>query len=270
VLNLPLAAWGLMPGYNVALIEVMPWLAGTMSFFGAPPSRSYVPNRLPSRFTTAAQGAFMEFGGRALAGVLPRHDPRIPESDATSEVHHEHRANAGARLWFNLYFGERFSLENTYSVATSHVSYDLLNSSGESIPIAGVLSLHQLTGGVRYDVFRQRGGSLRMYTRAGYGWLSYRATGLTADAVPLTVAEVRGGYLPPLLPSSRWWPNTWYGGGGIEVFSPRRYFLFHLIGYGARVEATGLFNKLTFSEESGRGDVLARRGDLALSLVFGW
>jgi hypothetical protein len=109
-----------------------------------------------------------------------------------------------------------------------------------------------------------------MYTRAGYGWLSYRATGLTADAVPLTVAEVRGGYLPPLLPSSRWWPNTWYGGGGIEVFSPRRYFLFHLIGYGARVEATGLFNKLTFSEESGRGDVLARRGDLALSLVFGW
>lgn len=38
-----------------------------------------------------------------------------------------------------------------------------------------------------------------------------------------------------------------------------------------RIEFTELFNKLTFdADRSGRGDVTARRGDLAFSLVFGW
>jgi hypothetical protein len=34
ILNLPIAAWGLMPGYNVALLQLMPWVAGTMNFLG--------------------------------------------------------------------------------------------------------------------------------------------------------------------------------------------------------------------------------------------
>jgi len=274
VLNLPLAAWGLMPGYNVAFVEIMPWVGGTMNFFGAPPPRTYSPNRLPSRFTTAGQGTFVDFGGRAFASALPRRDSAIDAigvstKNATDE-HHTRRSHAGARLWFNLYFGERLSLENTYSVATSDVAYDLGVPDGASHRVVGSLLMRQLTGGLRYDGFRQRSGALRMYARAGYGWLSYRADDLRIDSTPLDLTSIKGGHLPPLLPSRYWWPNTWYGGGGLEVFSPRRYYFLHLLGYGARIEFTELFNKLTFDESSERGNVLARRGDAALSIVFGW
>ena len=40
ILNLPLAAWGLMPGYNVVLLEAMPWIAGTMTAVSAAISAS--------------------------------------------------------------------------------------------------------------------------------------------------------------------------------------------------------------------------------------
>jgi hypothetical protein len=36
------------------------------------------------------------------------------------------------------------------------------------------------------------------------------------------------------------------------------------------MDFTEFFNKLAFDEGSRQGDVLATRGDLALSLVFGW
>jgi hypothetical protein len=274
VLNLPLAAWGLMPGYNVALVEIMPWVGGTMNFFGAPPPRTYSPNRLPSRFTTAGQGTFIEFGGRAFTGALPRRDSAIAATGVNEEnathAHVARKAHAGTRLWFNLYFGERLSVENTYSVAGSEIAYDLLLANGTSHRVTGTMLMRQLTGGLRYDVFRQRSGSLRLYARAGYGWLSYRADAMRIDSTPLALAHVRGGHLPPLLPSRQWWPNTWYGGGGLEVFSPRRYYLLHMLGYGARIEYTHLLNKLTLDDVSDRGDVLARRGDVALSIVFGW
>lgn len=273
VLNLPLAAWGLMPGYNVVLVEFMPWIGGTMNFFGAPPPRTYLPDRLPSRFTTAAEGAFIDFGGQAFAGMLPRRNLDLGPANTSGtpgEVRRARRAHVGPRIWFNLYSGERLSLENTYSVATSDLRYDFTPPEGGSSHLTAILRMRQLTGGLRYDAFRQGNGALRLYARGGYGWLSYRASSLALDSTLLEGATVRGGYLPPLLPSHDWWPNTWYGGGGLEIFSPRRYYLLHLLGYGARIEFTELFNKLSFKEASGAGDVVARRGDLALSVVFGW
>ena len=272
VLNVPLAAWGLMPGYNVALVEIMPWIAGTMNYFGAPPPRSYSANRLPSRFTSASVGAFVDFGGLGFVRALPRDSPAINGSsaagaDAVRPVRH---ANAGTRFGFNLYFGERFSLENSYALGTSEAAYDLVSETGEKANVTGMLQLRQLTGGLRYDAFRQNDGSFRMFGRGGYGWLSYRASTLAAGSFPLAQPEIRGGYLPPLLPSREWWPNTWYLGGGIEAFSPRRYYLSHLLGYGLRMDFTEFFNRVTFDGAGGPNDVLARRGDLALSVVFGW
>ena len=270
-LNLPLAAWGLMPGYNVAFVEIMPWIAGTMNYFGAPPPRTYSANRLPSRFTSASTGAYVDFGGVGFVRALPRRDPVITGSAAgTDESRPLRRAHVGKRLGFNLYFGERFSLENSYGVGTSDAAYELGSGAGEKNDVTGILQMRQLTGGLRYDAFRQHDGSFRMFGRAGYGWLSYRVNDLAVSSLPLTRTEVHGGYLPPLLPSREWWPNTWYAGGGIEAFSLRRYYLFHLLGYGLRMDFTEFFNKLTFVQSSGQGDVLATRGDLALSLVFGW
>ena len=273
-LNLPLAAWGLMPGYNVALVEIMPWIAGTMNYFGAPPPRTYSANRLPSRFTSASAGAYLDFDGLGFVRALPRHDAAITASSAgstdTKDGRPTRRAHIGTRIGFNLYFGERFSLENSYSLGTSDAAYELAPATGQTANVTGILQMRQLTGGLRYDAFRRHDGTLRMFGRGGYGWLSYRASSLAVSSVPLARPEVRGGYLPPLLPSREWWPNTWYAGGGIEAFSPRRYYLMHLLGYGLRMDFTEFFNKLTFDEASGQGDVLAHRGDLALSLVFGW
>ena len=273
-LNLPLAAWGLMPGYNVALVEIMPWIAGTMNYFGAPPPRSYSANRLPSRFTSVSAGAYTDFGGLDFVSALPRNDPVITASRtagaSTNDARPVRRPHVGSRIGFNLYFGERFSLENSYALGTSDAAYRLASGAGETANVTGALQMRQLTGGIRYDAFRQHDGTLRMFGRAGYGWLSYRASGLAVGSLPLARPELRGGYLPPLLPSREWWPNTWYAGGGIEAFSARRFYLFHLLGYGLRMDFTEFFNKLTFDEESGQGGVLARRGDLALSLVFGW
>jgi len=270
-LNLPLAAWGLMPGYNVAFVEIMPWIAGTMNYFGAPPPRTYTANRLPSRFTSASTGAYVDFGGMGFVRALPRHDPVIAGTGAgTDETRHRRQSHLGTRIGFNLYFGERFSLENSYGVGMSDVAYDLATEAGERATVTGILQMRQLTGGLRYDAFRQHDGSFRMFGRAGYGWLSYHAGSLAVSSLPLARTDIRNGYLPPLLPSREWWPNTWYAGGGIEAFSPRRYYLFHLLGYGLRMDFTEFFNKLTFDATSGQGDVLATRGDVALALVFGW
>jgi hypothetical protein len=102
-LNVPLAAWGLMPGYNVALVEIMPWIAGTMNFFGAPPPRTYSANRLPSRFTSASTGAYVDFGGIGFVRALPRHDAVITGTTAgTRESRPVRRAHVGTRFGFNL------------------------------------------------------------------------------------------------------------------------------------------------------------------------
>lgn len=274
VLNVPLAAWGLMPGYNVALIQLMPWTAGAMQVSGAPPGRTYVQGQLPKRFTTAGQGVFVEFGGRDFAGILPERDVEAANDGATIDWTTVYRRNvAGPRLWFNLHFGERFSLENTFSWSTGDIGVDVRDREGGALgTLRGRLLTRQLTGGIRYDLASAADYALRLYGRAGYGWLWYegRSLQLTRPGSG-ELPGVKGGYLPPLLPARRWWPNTWYGGAGVEVFSAQRYWLLNRLGYGLRAEFTELFNKLTFDDaRSRRGDVTARRGDLAFSLVFGW
>src|SRR5206468_12171570 len=104
--------------------------------------------------------------------VLPRHDPTLTmaagSGQLSNELHAIRRTHTGARVWFNLYFGERLSLENTYSVGTSDIGYQFTPSTGGAAHVTGTLAMKQLTGGVRYDAFRQGNGSLRLYGRAGY------------------------------------------------------------------------------------------------------
>jgi hypothetical protein len=263
VLNIPLAAWGLMPGYNVAVLEAMPWIAGSMSIFGAAPARSYSP-LLPRRFTTEGQGVYREFGGKEFAGLLLRDDSATTAAVAPgSSLIRD--AELGRRLWFNLYFGEHFAVENTYSWSFSDIA---VRSSASQI--AGRLAMRQLTGGIRYELVPLGSENLQLYSRAGYGWLWYRATNLRANGMPTGTDDVQGGHLPPLLPSPQWWPNTGYAGAGIEAFSPRRNWLAGVLGYGARVEFTASVNRLRFGPSSRHGDVTAHRGELSASLLFGW
>jgi hypothetical protein len=283
VLNAPLAAWGLMPGYNVALLQLMPWVAGAMNVTRAPPARTFTQGRLPRRFTTAGQGLFLEFGGSRFAGILPRVDSTVAAlraahpGTAIDEASGRREDVAGPRVWFNLYFGERLSVENTFSWTTGgSVAYDVRDGTGSTVGVVrGAFRMRQLTGGLRYDVGALRDQALRFYGRAGYGWLWYEGRGFQlvgSDADGrLQHQTARGGYLPPILPARHWWPNTWYGGAGMEAFSVQRYWILGRLGYGVRVELTELFNKLTFDDERSRvGDATVSRPDLAFSLVFGW
>ena len=274
VLNAPIAAWGLMPGYNVALLQLMPWVAGTMNFLGAPPARTYTSGRLPRRFTNAGQGVFMELGGRDFVALLPQHDSVLGKDASGTLTPRQQRKRSlrpGTRLWFDLSLTERLALENTFSWSVSAISYALPEDMGAGLPaVRGRLSMRQLTGGLRYIAQSTSDDAVQFYIRAGYGWLSYRADQLRADSVSLAASTLRGGYLPPILPSHHWWPNTWYGGAGLEAFSPTRYWLFHRLGYGARFEFSEYLNRLTYAESSEHGDVTARRGDVALAVIFGW
>ena len=273
VLNAPLAAWGLMPGYNVALLQLMPWIAGTMNFLGAPPARTYTSGQLPRRFTNAGQGVFMDFGGRDFAGVLPQGDSVLQKNAQTLTAQRglDRRPRLGSRIWFDFSLSEHLALENTFAWSSNDISYIHRDDVGAGTSVVrGRLAMRQLTGGMRYAMRSMPGDAVQLYFRAGYGWLHYHADQLRADSVPLATPMIRGGYLPPILPSRRWWPNTLYGGTGIEAFSPPRYWLFHRLGYGVRLEFTEFLNRLHFEESSGHGDVTARRGDVALAAIFGW
>ncbi|MEX2152058.1 MAG: hypothetical protein WD825_01895 [Gemmatimonadaceae bacterium] len=262
-LNVPLAVWGLMPGFNVGLIQLMPWVSGGMHLVGAPPRRTFTPDRLPRRFTTEGQGIFREFGGRDFAGVLSRADTVLAASRGVREN------QIGPRFWFNLHFGDHFSLENTYSWSTSDIAYDASNASG-TWPVTGSLEMRQLTGGIRYDVLEIGSEDAHIYARGGYGWLWYRASDERINGQPSGISHEREGYFPTILPSRHWMPNTLYAGAGLEAFSPRRYWLFGLLGYGVRVEYSGFAHRLHYDDTRRRGDVTSLRGDLATSLVFGW
>ena len=256
VLNVPLALWGLMPGYNVALLELTPWIAGALRIAGLPRPRTYTSARIPHRFTAEGQGAFTEFGGRAFAALLP-HDAASAALDSdwhrTSEL--------GTRLWLDLFFYDRFALENSFSWHRSQISRD-------AAQVTGALQLQQLTGGIRYSVLSIGDEMLHGYVRGGYGWLRYATSDVRLRGTP--VQGVHGGHLPSLLPSASWWPNSWYAGAGAELFSPRKAWLFGRLGFGLRVETTSYFKKVRFPSASAQEDVLTKRGDVATSLVFGW
>jgi hypothetical protein len=275
-LNYPLAAAGLLPGYNVAVIQLMPWTAGTMSLVGAPPTRTFTAV-LPVRFTTEGQGAFVQLGGRDFAQMLPQGEhPVVADVLATrggtvDPASFRRATSAGPRLWFDLHFGRRFLVENTYSQSTSTLEYMIRDGAGTTAgTVSGRLDFKELTGGFRYSPVVLYGDAIQLYGRAGYGWTWYTLRDVTVDRQPLAGTRVKGGYAPSLLPSHNWWPNMVYAGVGIEYFSPRDRWLLGRIGYGARLETSGILHRLNAVMPGERSGATVRRGDGAFSVIFGW
>jgi hypothetical protein len=177
----------------------------------------------------------------------------------------------GTRAWFNVHFGPRISIENTVGYGLSTVSYTVEGDQGQSLGlITGALDTREVTGGINYRLTPPQRKYVRLYARAGYGWTSYRLTRVTVgDAAPDAELRVRGGRLPTIYPSASWWPNTSYGGLGLEVFTPPRDWLFNRLGVGARVEVGGSLHRLNVGG-SCNCRVTAERGDIAFMLLFGW
>lgn len=280
ILNVPLAAAGLMPGYNVALTQLMPWTTGTLHVLGAPPTKTFSPGVLPPRFTSEGQGIFIQTGGRDFARLLPHpDDPESPLADLlvahrgawTDTRSYRREASVGARLAFQLHLARRVAVENSFSWSESDVRATLRDADGASIGvIRGALAVKELTGGFRVTPLAFGGETFQLYGRLGYGWTWYRLRDVVVGDAPLEGTEVRGGYSPPLLPSRRWWPNSWYGGVGAEAFSPRELWLLGRLGWGARIEISGIGHHLDADVPGARDQATVQRLDLSTSLIFGW
>ena len=108
---------------------------------------------------------YHEFGGKEFAGLLLRTDSATSAA-MTPGSSLERDPELGHRLWFNLYFGEHFAVENTYSWSFSNIAVHSSTSQ-----ITGRLAMRQMTGGIRYELVPLFNESLQLYGRGGYGWL---------------------------------------------------------------------------------------------------
>lgn len=277
VLNVPIVLWSLLPGGSVAVSQLLPWMTGAMHVLGSPPAKTFYLGELPERFTSVSGGTYHQFGGGDFARLLPAPDDPgiltqlgIEAAEGLRMVEAHRGPNWGTRAWFNVYFGPRFSIENTLDYGVTDISYLIRNEAGATYGrVSGRLYIREVTGGLNYRLTPIRQEWLRIYGRAGYGWTSYSISGVTVNGQPAGATPIRGGHLPTIYPSIAWWPNTTYTGLGMEVFTPPRYWLFKRLGVGARVEVGASFHRMAIAGDC-NCRVTTERGDVAMMLLFGW
>lgn len=276
VLNVPVALLGFLPGWNVAATQVMPWLSGTLHVLGASPARTFNPNQFDSRFTSITVGRQQHFGGAAFARMLPDDSSEVltPEMRATKLwTARRDRAQGdadGMRIGMQLHYGERFSVENTYAQSMRALTAVKKNADGTAVAhLSGSIDTRDITGGVRYDIVKIKRGLLNLFVRGGYGWTWYKVDHVTVNGSAADYTN-RGGYAVSLLPSKLWWPNTWYGGAGLELYASRQSWLLPQLGYGLRLEANGSRHRLGATRPGTSNLGIVSRGDLSVSAVIGW
>lgn len=273
VLNVPLAAFGLMPGGNVAVTQLLPWVSGAMHAVGASGTRTFTPV-LPTRFTSASPGAFLHLGGEEFAFLLPQGDDEaITRRNGTSVDRQSltRETSVGGRLWFDLHFGRKLAIENAFSWDASTVQHRLLDAEGAPAGIVrGSLTTRELTGGFRLAPISLSDDAVQIFTRFGYGWTRYTLSDVAVADSLLERPVKRGGYLPSILPSKKWWPNTAYFGAGVELFAPKDRWILGRLGYGLRLEATGLLHRMDGELGGRQRDLWVERMELASGLVLGW
>lgn len=271
IFNLPIALGALIPGVQVALAQLTPWVTGELGIFGAPPAKSFYSGALPRRFTSAGGGMYAQFGDDRFARLLPMRDNATINAMVESGAHIDtrtldRRPNMGSRIWLTLHYGDKWSIENLFAMDTTELRYQIRDAKDSTVAtVRGRMSSHQLSAGLRYNT-RFINDNLSWYFFGGYSWLHWRVDQVTLNGAPLGAPSVRGGHDVALRPFKRIWPNGMYGGLGLEMFAPRRAWILGRLGYGLRAEVSGLAYPI-----HGYGcSCLAKRGDAALSLQFGW
>jgi hypothetical protein len=277
-LNIPKTLLGFVPGWSVLLAQLGPWLTTPLEALGAAPPKVFAPERPERRLSSMGIGVHRQFGGRAFAQLLPQPgEPSFGDafrgvSPSFVQVASLGRHDAtGLRAWLSLHYGERFTVQNTLTHSTSRLAYSLLGADAQDLGrIEGKLDMTEITGGFRYKLMSTFGDAAQLSAGAGWGWTWYdlHAVRSTQGAFDY---ERRAGYGVTLLPSARWWPNTWYASASLELLAPRRGWLADRIGYGVLFEYTGLVHRLG-DTSPGRGGSLGgvTRRELAAGLVVSW
>ncbi|MEO5510989.1 MAG: hypothetical protein ABIV28_07520, partial [Longimicrobiales bacterium] len=135
--------------------------------------------------------------------------------------------------------------------------------------IAGRITTRDITSGFRYDVQPSEQTNFHFFVRGGWGWTWYNVGGVTIDGESDDYTA-RGGYPVSIFPSRRWWPNTWYTGGGVEYFAPRRSWILSQVGYGLRAEFGTSSHRLGAQNPGDKAIGTAKRSDFSLAAVVGW
>jgi hypothetical protein len=269
--NVPIALAGLIPGMQVVTAQLMPWASGALGILGASPPKTFYAGTIPNRFTSFGAGRFLPLGGDDFARLLPHEEndsiaALLERGTHIDDRSYRRRGGGGYRIWLQLHYGDRLSIENTLSVDTSQLNYAIRDGAGAIVrKVSGILAMRQLTSGIRLDRQLFRDG-VRGFVRAGYAWTWYEVDHATLDGRRLATKRTRGGHAPSVIPSTKWWPNSAYGGGGLELFAPRRAWIFGRLGYGVATDV----NVITHPLRGPRCRCLVKPGDASLSLVFGW
>ncbi len=277
-LNIPRTLLGFVPGWSVVFAQLGPWLTGPLEAIGAPPAKTFAPERNPYRLSSVGLGLQRQFGGEPFARMLPQpgeatlSDASLATAAALVDPASMTRDDAtGMRAWINLHYGPRFSVQNTFARSTSRLRYSMLDADSSFLgDVAGTLELKEITGGFRYRVRSAFGEAAQLFTGAGWGWTWYRVDDVGFRGANLDY-ERSGGYAVSILPSDRWWPNTWYGMVGLELLAPRPGWVAGRVGYGLQVEYTGLVHRLGATRPGRSGSLGGvTRGELAIGGVVSW
>lgn len=267
ILNVPVALFGFLPGWNVAVTQLMPWVTGTLHAFGAPPPRTFRPVNTKARFTTMTAGVYVQSGGRDFALLLPvDSSPAMAGADLTQST------ATAMRYGMQLYYGQRISIENTFAQADRTLGVAQVNESGLNLrgyTTVGTITTKDLTGGARYDVVQSDSSDVHLFLRGGWGWTWYKVRDVKING-NISNTKIEKGYGVSILPSQYWWPNSWYAGAGVEYFAPHRAVLFPQLGYGVRAEVTASRHRLGATKPGERNLGVVSRYEVGLAAVIGW
>lgn len=173
ILNLPVGLLGFLPGWNVFTSQAMPWLTGTLHMLGVEPPKTYYPGEPPFRFTSSGVGVVRTTGGATFARLLTdaaqSERAAIPPSGVSQA-----EISTGQRIWFNIFYGRRLSVENTYGWSDAILTFQPPASSPSATPgLTGTIDLKELTSGFRVNTFGTNDDVVQFYGRGGWGYNWY-------------------------------------------------------------------------------------------------
>jgi hypothetical protein len=275
-LNLPVALLGFLPGWNMVATQLMPWLTGTVSVFHSTLPRTFRPRDQVYRFTSLYAGPYTQTGGDEFAMLLPGADHPAITQQTQSDGEEANRTAlkrsfaSGMRIGFAAHYGPKFTVENTYSTNHARLAADYTDAAGSNIAhLNAALQTRDLTGGFRYTIARAGTGTWQAFLKGGYGWTWYVVDELSVNGAAADYRE-RSGYAVSILPSAKWWPNSWYTGAGLELFRSRRGWLLGQLGYGLRADFTSQHHRLGARSPGEKSLGSAHRNDFSIYAVLGW
>ncbi|MEO7521608.1 MAG: hypothetical protein ABIW79_07310, partial [Gemmatimonas sp.] len=276
ILNVPLVLTQVYPFYNMAGAHLSPLSLRLAGGIGVHFPKTFVATPL-ERIASVATGVSHQFGGdgyaRAMLPLAARHNDRLARLDSAgmlSDARVSMTSMTAPRYLLDLHMGKQLFLENSLTLGESRLRYAATDrTTGDDIAVDGTIRLRQLTGGLRKILPWQHAPNRQLFGRLGSGWAWYRIRDVTAGDSAFR-EEVKGGYAPTLLPSRRSWPNFVYTGVAYEYFSPRSKWFAKRLGYGFRVDANWIVQRMPAGEIAARQDLWMSRGDFGLKAMIGW